>query len=202
MILDLMQFMVLWTIELIIFTSISMLMFGQIEKFSNFFSVWVFYFESALGTWSTLPYCEPTSFSGKPNETLCKFGIGYTVLFLLINLVLFLNLVIALLSTTYAYYEDKQLGLYYEVIVALFPTMEFDDKYGAVVCAQPPFNLMILPFQWITIFPLNDKFLISYNKFLCHLLYVMIAVTFTAIFTIMNIIYVPIAYFKHTLALI
>jgi hypothetical protein len=53
----------------------------------------------------------------------------------LINLVLFLNLVIALLSSTYAYYEDKQLGLYYEVIVALFPTMEFDDKYGAVVCA-------------------------------------------------------------------
>lgn len=68
------------------------------------------------------------------------------MVFLLINLVLLLNLVIALLSATYAYYEDKTLGLYYEVIVALFPTMEFDDKYGAVVCAQPPFNLMILPF--------------------------------------------------------
>lgn len=129
-------------------------------------------------------------------------GIWYTVIFLLINLVLFLNLVIALLSTTYAYYEDKQLGLYYEVIVALFPTMEFDDKYGAVVCAQPPFNLMILPFQWITIFPLGDKFLVAYNKFLCHCLYLPIAGTFTFIFTVANAVYVPIAYFKHTLTLI
>ena len=108
--------------------------------------VLVFYFESALGSWSTKPYCEPTSFSNEPDEWLCKFGISFMVLFLLINLVLFLNLVIALLSSTYAYYEDKQLGLYYEVIVALFPTMEFDEKFGAVVCAQPPFNLMILPF--------------------------------------------------------
>jgi hypothetical protein len=107
MILDLLKFMVLWTIELIIFTSISMLMFGQIEKFQNFFLVLVFYFESALGSWSTLPYCMPTKYSGETNDWLCKFGIGYTVLFLLINLVLFLNLVIAILSSTYAYYEDK-----------------------------------------------------------------------------------------------
>jgi hypothetical protein len=54
--------MVLWTIELIIFTSISMLMFGQIEEFTNFFTVLVFYFEAALGTWDTEPYCLPTSY--------------------------------------------------------------------------------------------------------------------------------------------
>lgn len=106
----------------------------------------IFYFEAALGSWDTKPYCLPTSFNGEPNDFLCQFGVVYTVLFLLINLVLLLNLVIALLSSTFAFYEDKQLGLYYEVIVALFPTMEYDDKYGAVVCAQPPFNLMILPF--------------------------------------------------------
>jgi hypothetical protein len=62
MIIGLLQFMVLWTIELIIFTSISMLMFGQIDRFTNFFTVLVFYFEAALGSWDTKPYCLPTSY--------------------------------------------------------------------------------------------------------------------------------------------
>ena len=42
----------------------------------------------------------------------------------------------------------------------------------------------------------------KYNKFLCHCLYILIALTFTVFFTIVNIIYVPIAYFKHVLTLI
>lgn len=44
--------------------------------------------------------------------------------------------------------------------------------------------------------------MIAYNQFLCHLLYILIAFTFTFIFTFLNVFYVPIAYFKHTLTLI
>ena len=67
----------------------------------------------------------------------------------MINMVLLLNFVIAILSNTFAVYESKKLGLYYEVIVGAFPTMEYDDNYGNIVCATPPFNLMIVPFSWI-----------------------------------------------------
>lgn len=49
---------------------------------------------------------------------------------------------------------------------------------------------------------MGDKFLIAYNKFLCHCLYFPIALTFMTIFTFLNILYVPIAYFKHTITLI
>jgi len=72
-------------------------------------------------------------------------------------MVLLLNLVIAILSSTYAYYEDKKLGLFYEVLVAKFSVMEYDDNYGVVACAQPPLNLMILPFWWITLLPWSEE---------------------------------------------
>lgn len=120
-------------------------------------------------------------------------------------MVLLLNLVIAILSSTFAFYEDKKLGLYYEVLVGKFPSMEYDETYGAAVCAQPPFNLMILPFWWITLFPWTDslkKYLYHYNLFLCHLLYLPLGLFFTAFFTIQNTLYVPVAYFKHSLVLI
>ena len=62
-------------------------------------------------------------------------GMVFLVIFLLVNLVLLLNFVIALLSGTFSSYEDKQLGLFYEVIVAMFPVMEYDNRYGSIVCA-------------------------------------------------------------------
>lgn len=67
--------------------------------------------------------------------TMFVLGLVYNTIFLLINMVLLLNFVIAILSATQSKFQDKQLGLYYEVIVAKFPSMEWDEKYGAAVCA-------------------------------------------------------------------
>jgi len=92
------------------------------------------YFEASLGTWSLSVY-EGHDINGEPLTGLYNLGVVWHVLILLINMVLFLNFVIAILSSTFAYYETKKLGLYYEVIVGLFPSMEFDERYGAVVCA-------------------------------------------------------------------
>mmetsp|Transcript_27175 Transcript_27175/g.41348 ORF Transcript_27175/g.41348 Transcript_27175/m.41348 type:complete len:138 (-) Transcript_27175:1023-1436(-) len=130
MIIDLAKFMVLWSIVLTIFTSVSLLVFSKLDFFQNIFEVFYFYFESALGNWGTDNYCGPDS-----QPELCSFGTMYTFVFLLINTVLFLNFVIAILSSTFAYYEDKRLGLYYEVIVAMFPSLDYDERYGAVACA-------------------------------------------------------------------
>jgi len=126
----------------------------------------------------------------------------FVLVFLIVNTVLFLNLVIAILSSTYALYEDKKLGLYYEVIVAQFPAMEFDDKFGFIPCAQPPLNLMIAPFELLTIFPFSDEFLKKYNTFLCHLIYLPVMVTVTTYFIIANVLWIPFAYLKQTLLLI
>ena len=147
-------------------------------------------------------YCEATEYTGEPNELLCQVGAYYTVIFLLINNVLMLNLVIALLSSVYTNFEDKQLGLYYEALVAVFPTLEYDNKYGAVVCAAAPMNLLIVPFWWITILPLEEEFLKKYNTFLCNILYLPIAIVFTIWFFIVTTCYVPVAYLAHSLALI
>jgi len=83
--------------------------------------------------------------------------------------------------------------------------MEYDQKFGAAACAQPPFNLMILPFWWVTLLPWSEemiKYRENFNLFLCHLMYLPLGLTFTFFFTLMNICYVPIAYIKHVVVLI
>lgn len=81
--------------------------------------------------------------------------------------------------------------------------MEYDQKYGASAIAVAPFNLLTLPFQWITFLPNNsDEFLIWFNLFLCKILYFPVAVTISIMFTIMNILILPFAYMTHTSTLV
>ena len=62
---------------------------------------------------------------------------------------------------------------------------------------------MIIPFQWILIFPCySDKFLRKYNSFLCHLLYLPLAALFTGVFAALAILCVPLAYVAQTLRLL
>ena len=132
-----------------------------------------------------------------PLEDLYIIGQGYHCVVVLVNLVLFVNFVIAILSSTFAFYEHKKMGLYNEVIIGMFPIMEYNDKYGATVCAKPPLNIVILPFQWLTIFPLSPEFLKKYDTFMCHLLYAPVGLAVTLFFTIVNIVMLPIVYLKH-----
>lgn len=201
---DLLEFMVLWGFVICTFTCVSTLIFGS-TFYMTFFDAVVWYFEASLGNWDAQKFCIKEEVNGSEvtrNPKTCTLGKVYICLFLLVNLVLFLNFVIAILSSTYAHYEDKKLGLYYEVIVAQFPSMEFDDKFGFIPCAQPPLNLMIAPFELLTIFPFSDEFLKSYNQFLCHLLYSIVAICLTFFFMVLNTMWVPLSYVKHTITLI
>ena len=144
---DLGLFYILWAIILLTFTSIACLVFADLPEYENFFAALFMHFEASLGSWSTDMFCAENGSFG------CWIGKGFMFVMLSVNMVLLLNLIIAILSSTYALFEDKKLGLYYEVLVGKFNTMEYDEKFGAAACAQPPLNLMIFPFWWLTLLP-------------------------------------------------
>lgn len=63
-------------------------------------------------------------------------------IFLVINGVIILNLVIAILSTTYEEYVAYKRGLYYDNIVAAIPRLSNDKFYGSMTCALGPISLL------------------------------------------------------------
>lgn len=174
------------------------------------------HFEFALGAYDSTIYCKPDaleegdlylrdlaaaaySLTEEATENhdaiLCLQGKVFMIFFNSANMVLMLNLIIAILSSTYAFYEDKKTGLYYEVLISKLAELEFDERYGAAACAKPPINLMIAPLQWILIFEcFSDEFLLYYNHLLCHLLYFPVSIFFTVIFAAVDIFCAPFAY--------
>jgi len=51
MIIDLGKFMSIWFVVMLTFTSISILCFGQLSKFTTYKSAFIYFFEVALGQW-------------------------------------------------------------------------------------------------------------------------------------------------------
>lgn len=211
MIKDLLQFFVIWTIVILMFTCVAMLAFGELEAFQSFFDVFLIYFESCVGSWNLKIYQSPSIhladqenkfvLEDEDSQTLVnkswieQFGKGYHVLFLIINLILFLNFVIAILSQTYTTYEDKRLGLYYEVVISKFSTYKYDPKYGFLVCTQPPGNALALPLSWLVLIIQHDVFIKKFNTFMSHILFLPVAAYQTIFFIVTNALFVPMAYF-------
>lgn len=101
---DLAKFLVIWLIVLSIFSCVAMLMFGGLPNFHELFDVFNIFYESALGQFVTEVYHKENE-EGERNYTIETVGVFYHQIFLLVNLVLMMNLVIAILANTFNKYE-------------------------------------------------------------------------------------------------
>jgi hypothetical protein len=69
-------------------------------------------------------------------------GLVYSGMFLILNAVIIVNLVIAILSTTYEEFVQYKRGLYYDNIVAIIPRFKNNKYYGSMTCALGPFAIV------------------------------------------------------------
>lgn len=200
MIVELAVFMFIMILVYAMFTCVSLVAFGDSKNFQDVATVFIMYFQASLGAWDFSLYNDV--------ELGRTAGVFFCIIFLLIMLVLFLNFLIAILSAVFTKYENSKTGLYYEVLVAKMPRYIFDPKYGSIVCASPPFNVLVWPFQWLTVCfddsqnPKNSQILYWINNLLCHVIYLPFAVAGTLIYTFINALITPFAYIRHILRLV
>lgn len=90
---DLGTFMVLWALLLCLLACFGILAFGELDSFSNFQKILVVLFETSMGNWLMSIY-DGLSLGDEVGEI-------YHLTVVLLNMILMLNLVIAILSETY-----------------------------------------------------------------------------------------------------
>ena len=140
MIWDIFIFMILFGIILVIYASIGNMLFYAEDSYSSFWESIVTLFGSALGNFDlTLLH---NSDKGK------LVGELYIISFVVLCNILTLNLLIAILSSTYAILEEKKLVLYINEILKLRDVLEYHPKASGLTSTSPPWNvfpLMALP---------------------------------------------------------
>ena len=112
------------------------------------------------------------------------------------NNILILNLLIAILSSTYAFLESKKLELYINEILTLKNTLEYDKNCSSIVSTFPPFNLIALMFLP---FIMCSKKSESLNNILFHIEYIPFLILITPLYLTLNIILIPFGYIKANL---
>ena len=106
MISDIFSFLVLFFLILLLFSCVGLILFDQIPQFGNFTDTIILLFSMSLG-----------DFSFDTMEPEGALGQVYLAAYLILGLVILLNLLIAILSSTYAILESRSVGLYLERII-------------------------------------------------------------------------------------
>ena len=91
---DLGTFSILWILQLFIFACIGSLLFGELKEYSSLTDTLILLIQTSFGTWDFHIY-----------DTLqigSKVGIVFHCVVIIMNMILFLNLVIAILTETYS----------------------------------------------------------------------------------------------------
>ena len=182
---DIAIFMVLFVIELIIFASIGSLLFSSISSFDSLYTSLKTLFSYALGNFDFV-----TLANNDKSEIL---GTLYVIIVVVANNILILNLLIAILSSTYALLESKKLVLYINEILSLRSTLEYDKNWSSIVSTFSPFNLVSAMFCPFILIARNPKKL---NNILFHLEYIPLLWLITPAYLALNLVLIPFGYIK------
>lgn len=93
MVIELVRFLTIWAIEILMFSVVGRLAFSDIPSFNSLGNVIIMFFESCIGSWNIEIY------NDSKNPSL---GYIYHGVFLVLNLILMFNFVIAILCSTFA----------------------------------------------------------------------------------------------------
>jgi hypothetical protein len=191
---DLSTFLVLLLIELAAFSCVGVLCFGMLTEYNNIVTTLIMFFQSSMGEWTYEIY-DPLG------DQMKYFGIMFHIVVVIANMILMLNLIIAIMSDTYAQLSDVKLGLYSQGIIEAIPVYKNDKRFGGLIVATPPLNLFTvlvspLYFCWYKNKP--DK-LERFNMQFSRFIYFPVAVCITIGFSVCNLALLPVAFGKASI---
>lgn len=201
MIYDLLQFMGIWAMIVLAFTCVSMLFFGRLAQFQTIENSIIYWFQACLAVWDLTQF-NYTNTDGSTNSSYYFFGVIFLGVFVLLNVILLLNFVIAILGTTFGYFNDIKTGLYYNTLSKLTALNMWDDHYGVIFSLRLPLLTWVLLFPLIPFFfILNGDTLRVFNNFVFNLVFLPHYLFSIFLFAFLNLVYLPIGYFSFTVHL-
>jgi len=183
---DVGKFLAIWIVILVCLASVGNLLFGDITDYAKFFQTLQLIFGTGLGNYDL------GNFDNSKYDKI--IGEVFIVIAVLINSVVLLNFIIAILADTYSKLSVQSLGIYYDGIIARIPMYEDDMRYGGLIVAAPPLNLLAVVMVPFYLFIKDDKKLRQVNEAYTKFAFLPLALILTLIFMALNLVSLPFAY--------
>ena len=199
MIKSMFTFLILYALNLLIFAIVGTILMFPSEKgtYSSLNNSLITLFQASLGTFDF------ADLDTGVKEFVDDYRVSkiYFTIFLLINLILLMNLLIAILSNIYTYYETKSSSLYNVQMIRLKHIFESDEYYSCLISAPNPFSCLTNTIPLIIfLFTSNirhKKLHRKINNFVLHLEYSLLFLFLLPIYLVSNGILIPVVYIKY-----
>jgi hypothetical protein len=156
------MFTIVWLFIIILFVCVGQLVFYELADFKNLTTSFTYLIQGALGAWDINVFLLPRKYSCEDGDiTNCYYkprpfydqyiGLVFMLIYLILNLVIIINLVVAILATTYNEYSEFQRGLYYDTLIQELPNNLYHKHYGCMVVAPSILSgvmLLLSPVLW------------------------------------------------------
>ena len=124
---------------MLIFASVGNLLFVSIPEYESLNEAMMTLFSAAMGDFDFGVLHD--------NDKGVIVGEIYMITFVIFNLILILNLLIAILASTYSRLETKQLVLYINEILKMRPAYQYNSNASSLVSSFAPLNAIPLVFS-------------------------------------------------------
>lgn len=192
---DVAIFIVVWYLVLMSFSMVALFVFSEVKALESLPNAMIYFYNSSLGGYDLTIF--DVYEQSEPKRYILKwFGVIFVVFFVFLNLLILLNVLIAMMADTYAVMSSQRKGLFNYGVIRAVPAYKTNKIYGGLLFNVFPCSVItffLLPF-YIVIKNTDTLTAITRISTTGHYTFVMLFIGFAYI--VGNLILLPFAYLK------
>ena len=183
------QFFVIYILVILTFASIATLTLSELPVFRNLFEAIRIYLMASLGNFDLFQYDILDGWKR-------YYGVGMHLLVLFSNMILLINLLIAIMGDTYGNLVSVKTGLFWSSVIQEMPKYVYNKHYGILTMIPFTFSFMSLILLPVLVLSDNLDTLTSINNAVFMIVYFPVSIFMLMLFMAVNLILLPFAYVK------
>lgn len=190
------KYIILFLLITFAYSCVAYLLFYRIEGFyyKNPYYAFMYFFLMSLG--GDASYSNYSDLQRTMPYIPFLAGI-FIALVLVLNVIVFFNLIIALLSNIFETYQNYSLQLYIQKKLEIRKKYYDDEeRFNSLLVSYFPFNILTFPFALSLLFMVDKVRTKKLNKFMMYVNYSLYAFFYTLVFGILTICLMPFTYLK------
>ena len=192
---DVAVFIVVWYLVIMSFSMVALFVFSEIAVMETLPKAVIFFFNASIGSYDLTVF--DIYETGEPPRVLLKwFGVVFVVFFIFLNLLILVNVLIAMMADTYALMSSQRKGLFNYGVIRAVPAYKLNKIYGGLLINIFPFSVITFFFMPFYIVIKDVATATKLTRFLTLAFYTFVILFLSIVYIAFNLILLPFAYLK------
>ena len=194
LLIDLIGYIALFGLELLCFALLMSIAFSKADQYKSFPTSFETLFDNVLSLPSAKEMGDLAQYGYGPVEDWIAYLI--TIIFFVINMIIAMNIAIAILSNSYANVQDTADYIYIRKTLQAYDIYQHNN-YSGIITAFFPLNIALYPLTFFLAFLCPESKLEKLNDFILYLEYLPIFCLIAIILLICELLFLPFTYLYH-----